>query len=393
MRRLKRAFALVTVMVAVLTLGAVPAWGAETANSEVLIIREDDTVRDDLYAGAIRVVVQGRVEGDLIVFAAEEVVIDGTVTGSVTAITPRISVDGIVEGSLRAAAGSVAVGGDIGGDVVVSAVDVVLGPESVVAGGVIAWAWEMGATGAMGSLRGTQRALELGGTVRADVDVSVGSLAVVEPLRVAGDLGFRSENEARGLDRATVEGVVVHKTPLPPNVRVRALFLFTRFLLVLFLTITALTACWGWPGHADRAIRRVGRAPIRLWARGAIVVFSPFILAAIAALIFAVAPAAASFPLLGVFVPLILAALGLVAAVGLVAGVPVVGRLGRAILPRTSVYGAVLAGSTITGLIWLLPFLGWVVPLVVLPLGLGAWLGTPGDDGRSGEPERAEPAH
>jgi hypothetical protein len=35
----------------------------------------------------------------------------------------------------------------------------------------------------------------------------------------------------------------------------------------------------------------------------------------------------------------------------------------------------------VAGVVWLLPYVGWLVPLVVLPLGLGAWLLAFGDAG------------
>lgn len=364
---------LVLAVMAAVSASALPAQAAETSNSEIVIIREGEVVSDDLYVGAIRVVVEGRIDGDLIAFAAEDVVINGTVTGSVFAVTQRLSVSGTVEGPLRVVAGSISVSGTVGDDVVAVGLDSQLGPESTAGGEVLAWSWSLRSLGDIGALRGSQRNLELGGSVDSDVDVSVGRLRIVEPLSVGGDLGFRSENEAEGLDQATVGGVVVDKAPLPPNIRARALILFAKFLVVLFLTVASLTVVWGWPVGTRAAIQAVRVAPVRSWGVGALVVFSPLLILGVALLVVALAPAAASFPLLAIFAPLTLAAIGVVGAVALVAGVPAVGWLGSRLLPRRSVHAAVLAGSVITGLLWLLPVLAWLVPLVVLPLGLGAW--------------------
>lgn len=368
-----KALAGALLLAGILVSPAAPAVAAETANSEFVIIRQGDVVSDDLYAGAIRIIVEGVIEGDLIAFAAEEVVIDGTVTGSVIVVSPRVRVDGSVEGSLRVVANSVEVDGRIGGDLVVAGLDVRLAESSTVEGEVLAWVLAMRALGSAGGLGGSQRTLDLAGSVESDVDVSVARLRIVDELRVGGDLGFRSESEASGLEQASVGGVIVEKSPLPPNIRVRALGLFARFLAILFLTIAALAVAWGWPQRTERAIEEVQRSPIRAWGSGAIVVLSPLILAGVAALTLALGPAAASLPLLAIFAPLILAAIGLVAALSLFAGVPVVGWLGARLFVRLSVYGAILAGSLITGLLWLLPVLGWVVPLIILPLGLGTW--------------------
>ena len=351
---------------------ALPALAAETSNSEFVIIRPDDILDDDLYAGAIKVLVEGEIDGDLIAFAGEEIVIDGLVTGSVFAFAPRVTVNGTVGRSLRVSANDLRVNGTVGRDVVAAAVDVQLGEDSSVGKDVLIWAVEVGALGHIGGdLTGSQRTLALAGSVDGDVDVSVGRLEIVDDLTVGGDLGYRSHNEAEDLDNATVDGAVVHKTPLPPNIRVRALGFFGRFLVILFLTIAALTMAWGWPDRTQRAIGMVGRAA---WGRGALVMFSPLLLAAVAGLILGLAPASASFPLLAILGPLVLAAVGVVLALCFVAGIPTVGRLGSFLFKKLDVYGSILAGSALTGLLWLLPVIGLIVPFVVLPLGLGAWI-------------------
>jgi uncharacterized membrane protein len=58
----------------------------------------------------------------------------------------------------------------------------------------------------------------------------------------------------------------------------------------------------------------------------------------------------------------------------LVAGVPAVLAAGRALPTDLGLFGAILAGSVLVGVVWLTPIVGWIVPLFVLPIGLGAWL-------------------
>ncbi len=365
---------------------AAPALAAETANSEFVIIRPDDLLEDDLYAGAIKVSIEGEIDGDLIAFAAEEIVIDGTVTGSVIAVAPRVTINGSVGGALRVIARSLVVNGSVGTDIVVTAVEVQLAESSSVDGDVLAWVVDMEALGHIGrDLEGSQRSLGLAGSVDGDVDVSVGRLTVVDDLTVSGDLGYRSESTAEGLGMADVGGVVVHKQPLPPNIRLRALGLFGRFLVVLLLTIAALSTAWGWPERTVKAVGKVKATPLRAWFFGAVVMASPLFLVAIAALLLALAPPSASFPLLAILGPVILAALGVVLAVSLMAGIPTVGRVGEVLFRKLDIYGAILAGSVVVGMLWMLPIVGWLIPLVVLPLGLGGWYLS-----WQGKPERAD---
>jgi hypothetical protein len=375
MPSLSRAIVLLLAGVGLTVAGVTPALAAETSNSEIVIVREDDVVDDDLYAGAISIRVIGLIDGDLIAFAAEQVVIDGRVTGSVTVISPRVVVNGVVDGSLRVVANDVVVNGSVGSDLVTAAVDVRFGPDSSVEGEVLAWVNEMTALGSIGrSLSGTQRMLDLAGSVEGSVDVSVTRLRVVGPLTVGGDLRYRSGRVAEGMDKATVSGTVVQRTSLPPNLRVRALGVFARFLAVLFLTIAAVTTVWGWPDRTARAADVVGVAPWKGWLIGAGIFLSPLLLAIAAGLVISRAPPAAGLPLLALVVPLFLALLGLLMVVSLAAGVPVAARLGRLVFKRMGIYGSTLAGSLILGLLWLLPAVGWLVPVVAMPLGLGSWI-------------------
>jgi cytoskeletal protein CcmA (bactofilin family) len=356
---------------------ATPALAAETTNSEFVIIREDDVVEDDLYAGAIRVVVEGTLDGDLIAFAAEEVVINGNVTGSVTAVSPRVTINGEVGGSLRATANRLVIAGDVGGDVVAAVVTADLGSDSHVAGELILWAWNADVLGTIDEdVSGTQRRLDLAGEVGGDLDVTVSNLKIVDDLTVAGDLGYRSDQPADGLDKATVAGTVVVKTPLAPNLRVRALSLLGRFLAILFLSIAALTVAYGWPKRTSAAVAVAGRSLLRRWISGALIFFSPLVVIAITGVILGFAPPTAAFPLLAVLVPLTLGLTGIVFALSLVAGAPIVGWLGGVLFKRLDLYGAILVGSLLVGVVWFVPIVGWIVPLLVLPWGLGSWFAT-----------------
>jgi len=307
--------------------------------------------------------------------AAEEIVISGTVTGSVFAFAPSVVVSGTIGGSLRIGGGTLTLTGDVGGDVVAGSVTAEFGSSSSVGGDALVWTTRLTASGVIGqNLEGSMRSLELSGSVEGDVDVSVGRFNVVDELSVGGDLGYRSDRDAVGLDKATTGGTIVQKSTLPPNIRIRALGLFGRFLVILFLTISAIAVAYAWPERTESAAQTVGTRPLKSFGFGALVMFSPLLVAGLGALVLAVAPAAAAFPLVGVMLPLGLALLGLVFALSLVAGIPVVRWLGKRLFAKLGFYGSVLAGSVAIAVAWLLPWIGWIIPLIVLPLGLGSWM-------------------
>jgi len=351
------------------------AQAAETAASEIVIITEDSTVSDDLYAAGVRIIIEGTVEGDLVAFGAEEIVVSGEVTGSVLAIAPSVTVSGRIGESARVSSSRLTVSGSIDGDLVAAAFNVDLDSGSEVTGDVLVWAVEMNAAGTIGAnLEGTQRTLRLAGSIGGDVDVSVNRLIVTGPLEVTGDLGYRSPSVAEGLDQVTVGGVVVRKTPVPPNIRVRALGLLARFLVVLGLTSAAILVAWGWPKRTSLAGDRARAQTVRSFGYGALTMLSPLLLTGIGVLIASLVPASASLPLLAIFGPLVLATAGIVLVLSLVAGVPAVLALGRALPRERGLFGSIVIGSLVAGLVWLIPYVGWLVPLLVLPIGLGAWM-------------------
>ena len=356
-------------------LGVPAAGAAETSNSEFVIIPEGETFTGDLYAGSIRVIIRGTLEGDLFAATAQDVLITGTVIGSVTAISPSVVIEGEVTGSTRAVGNRVSISGSVGGDVVVAARVVELADPSNVGGDLLAWSWSLTSQGDVGGdVGGIQWVANLGGSVAGDVDVSVRSLKIDDPLTVEGDLAYRSSREATGVDDAEVGGAIVHKTPLPPNLRVRALRVLGQLMIVLFFAVAALAAAYGWPERTRRAVREVSRRTFSRWALGALILGSPLLMMVVTWAVLVLAPPTASFPLLLVLVPVLLALIGVVMALGVVAGAPVVAWVGGVIFPRLDMAGAVVAGSLLAGLLWLVPVVGWLVPLVVLPIGLGAWI-------------------
>lgn len=375
MHSLSRALSAIGLMAALLVLFAAPAMAAETASSDLVIIQEHVVISDDLYASGFRVIIEGKVDGDLIAFAAEDIVIKGEVTGSVFAVAAEVFVSGVVGKSLRASANRLEVTGVVGKDIVAVASSGELADAAVIEGDVLLWAFDAVLGGSIGGdLSGTMGSLELEGSVGGDVEVTVSRLSVTGPLQVSGDLGYRSEDEATGLDQVDLEGVIVHETPLPPNVRVRALVLLARLLTILGLTTAALLVTRGWPRRTETAAEAASARPVRAYGLGLLVMVSPALLVAGAGLIVVVAPTSASLPLLAILAPLVLALTGVVLVLSLVAGVPVILMIGRRLPGDLGIHGSVLAGAAVAGVVWLVPLVGWLVPLTVLPLGMGAWI-------------------
>ena len=351
------------------------ARAAEVDSADLIIITEGSVVDDDLYVIASRVLVRGQVDGDLIAVAGQDIRIEGEVTGSVMALGSEVVVTGTVGGSLRASAASVTLTGHVDKDLFVTAQGADFSSDSFVGGDVILWAWSASILGSVGGdLTGNIRNLDLAGEVVGDVSVSVNRLEVVGALVVEGDLNYRSDRAMVGQSDAAVDGAIVQQRPLPANIRVRAVQLVGRILVAIVLSAVALLVASAWPEKTERGLNGLRKRPWASLGWGSAVMLSPFLLAALAAGLFAVTPPAASVPLIAIMAPVILAAFGLVLMVGVVAGVPAVAFIGNTLRRRTTVAGAVGIGSAIVGVVWLLPYVGALVAAATLMVGAGGWI-------------------
>jgi cytoskeletal protein CcmA (bactofilin family) len=147
---MRRVFMALMALLVVTSLFAGVAAAQETRSGDTVVVEEGETV-GDLTAFAGTVVIQGTVDGDLEAFGGD-VLVEGEVTGDVDAFAGNVRITGEVAGevsaaagnvvvaegatvgSLSAAAGNVAVEGTVAGSVNAAAGSVTLGPEASIEG-------------------------------------------------------------------------------------------------------------------------------------------------------------------------------------------------------------------------------------------------------------------
>ncbi len=370
---MRKPLILVTMVLALVGL-PVPVLAVERNVSDVVLVDTGTVITDDLYAAGNRVVVHGRVAGDLIASAFEDVTITGSVTGDVIALSPTTTISGRVGGSVRIVGGSVTVDGEVGGDIVTVSWEMALGGEAD--GDLLVWAREGAVGGAVGgNVEGQMRRMTLGGSVAGNVDITVGSLTVTDRAAVGGDLGYRSVRPSAEIETGGVAGAVVHRTPLPPNVRVRAMLLLSKLVLSLSAGVAGLVVMWAAPVASAGAVSRIRASWGRAWLRGAGISVVPLAVTAGAAALVGLVPLEAAAPVFVAMVPVVLALFGMVGALALVAPAAVYPCLGDPRAGRRAPVRAYLLGLVAVTAAVLVPWLSWVVAAVVIPIGIGGWLG------------------
>jgi cytoskeletal protein CcmA (bactofilin family) len=114
-KRLRRGSALALVLAGVCAALVLPppAGATEFRKSQTAEVRQDETIKGDIYLSGERVRVEGTVEGD-VYFAGKDIDIDGHVTGDVIGGCQSLRIRGQVDGNLRTAGNTGIITGNVG---------------------------------------------------------------------------------------------------------------------------------------------------------------------------------------------------------------------------------------------------------------------------------------
>lgn len=346
---MRRALALLAVAVVVLSLFSGVAAAQETRSGETVVVGEDETVDGDLTAFGGTVVIQGTVDGDLTAFGGD-VLIEGEVTGDAEVF-----------------AGNVRVAGDVGGEVGAAAGNVTIG--------------EGASVGAL-SAAGGNVAIE--GEVIGDVEAAAGSVSLGSEAVVGGDLNYGGElnqhpdaEVAGSVSEESTSGPVpgpIGELPAPPT------WLGPLYWLLVNLVLGAILLA-AFPWFSGDLARTAREETLKSGGVGAIALVGiPISLGLVAVTV------------VGIPLSLVGALLFVVLVwIGSVYGRFALGAWLLSLADAENRWIALVVGLVVVAAVGLVPFLGGLVELLVLLLGLGALvLALYGryDDARAGRAER-----
>ena len=346
-------------------------------------IRPEETVNDNLYATGGTINVNGAIEGDLVA-AGGTINVRGTINGDVIAAGGSVVITGMVRDNVRASGGSVVISSTVAGDVVVAGGSVALEPGASVGRDMVVGAGSVQIDGNVGRdvLLGAG-SVTINGTVGSNVKAELNDGLTLGPMaRIEGDLVVTSPQEIGIAQGATVLGNTVYEEPTTSLfwVRVRETAgiqvvqdIVSRVQWFLGTALVGLLLLWIVPRTLEGTSETVIRSPWGSLGLGvAVLILAPIVIV-IAAVIAIFIGGFAGVPVAVVPTAVYLALLVLTA--------PVIGFLiGRYLLGRLrgsrafAAWQALLLGVLILALLGLVPFLNWVVTLLTLLFGFGAWV-------------------
>lgn len=316
----------------VLVLGTLPGVAAaETRSGGNVVVEEGETIHDDLQAFGGTIVVRGTVNGDLDAFGGD-VLVAGEVTGSVSAFAGNVRIAGTVGQDVEAAAGNVYVepGAEVGGAL------------SAAAGNVV-----------------------VAGTVREDAELAGGTVRLTESAVIDGDVEYAVGDDGEFTNEgATVGGSItraeeVQAGPWQGPIVPGWVFGVYGFLVNLILGAALLLV---FPRFSATVAARVAEQPLWIGGVGLLTLVAVPVLLVILFVTIVGIPLAIVGGLL----------FGLLAWVALIYGRFAVGTWLVSLADVHNRWLGLLVGLVVLGLAARIPWIGGLIDLVVLLLGLGA---------------------
>jgi hypothetical protein len=345
----------------------------EVKRGEGVVIGKDEVINDDVLVAGNNITVDGVINGDLKA-AGANITINGGVNGDVMVAGGQVNLRGKVSDDVMAVGGTVVCDSEIGDNVMVAGGNIIIsdkakiGRDLMVGGGNILLSSEVGRNVNLGGGTVTVSS-KIGGNLKANTGEPP---VLTSKSEVKGDFFYTAPREAKIESGAKILGKTTFtpleesakkaKKPFFPNVGFK---IFSTLGLILAGVVIVLL----FPKQSRKIADMINSKPGKSFGIG--LVISLLMPALILLLI---------ITLLGI--PLALLTLSFYLCATYLAKVFVGLWIGRLILgsgknqqkgeKEASLLGAVALGTLLLGLILTIPFIGFLIKIVVVFLGVGA---------------------
>jgi len=184
-RRLRRGSVLLLAGLCAALALPVTAAAVESRQGDYVEVKQDETIKGDIYLTGHRVRVEGTVEGDVFVFS-QDATVGGHVKGDLIAFCQALRVSGQVDGNIRSFSNNVTLRGNVGKNVLTFDQVVNVENSAKIGGSLTVFAETISLDGKLGrDLLAYSAEARITGTVGGDIrakgdTLTIGSTAVVE---------------------------------------------------------------------------------------------------------------------------------------------------------------------------------------------------------------------
>jgi CRISPR/Cas system-associated exonuclease Cas4 (RecB family) len=339
---------------------------AELRTGDVVLVPKEEVKNEDLLAACVRARIEGCIKGDLATVGASEVRVSGPIEGYAILVGRNLDVrspirnDAWVLGQAVTVSSTVADNAYAAGSAVVFTNKSRVVKDLFVAGGAVNIHGNVGR-----DVRAAARTLVIDASVSGNIYAKADQIRLLDRAVIKGNLYYESSNPLFRSPKAKVLGRVIHK--LPPKEKAKPVFW---------------TWLAGWLRRLAAAIvfgavllAAVPQTTIRVAETVTLSFWRSLAVGLLAAIVVPIASVIALISIIGV--PLGCAALMayalLLYASGLLVALAVGSYIARALIRQPIPRVAVLTvGCIVLGVVYQLPWIGWLLKLVVTLVGLGA---------------------
>lgn len=345
----------------------------DKSEQKVVVLLKNEVVNKDYFAAGQTVTLSGTVNGDAYL-AGGNVIVEGVVNGDLLAAGGVVTVRGKVKNDARLAGGQIVVSSEIGGSLTTAGGTVNLTDSAKIGGSLAAGAGTLSVFAPVGKGANIGAGqVTLGSKFGSDVTMAIGQLTLTPNTQIAGDLTYWSEQAAQIQEGAQVSGKTIHNLPPQKVVEeaqptqflgfIAGLSLIVKIISLISIFIVGLVLLKFFPVYTQRTVNVVLKKPGASFFVGLLtLILTPIIFVILLVTV--------------VGIPLALIFLVSILFITWLAKIFVSLALGEKILGSVGQKGrrgwALVLGLIILGILTSIPFVGWIIWLLVVFFGLGA---------------------
>jgi len=354
-----------------------PSYAFFVQTGENLIIPKEKRVDEAAFISGSFLTINADINGDLYC-AGRDIVINGNIKGDIACLSQSLTINGSVDGDVRVAGQTVIINGQVTRNLTAISQTLNLGSNSQIKGDIFFGVQTVELNGIMGrDLAGAGETITITGSLLRNATVTSNNLSIVESGKVGGNLDYYMETTGNAnLDKKNIKGNLVRhdiqtqdKDEMKKDMaRVsREGMVYKTIYGIISFALLGLVLVYFDRKNTERRI--------------ASIVNKPFITGLIGFAVLITAPAAFIIVMITLIgVPLAMVALFVYIIAMIIASLYPSAIYGKLVLEKifqkknSNLYGQILLGVILLGLVSCIPIIGWMIAFASLCLGLGAFL-------------------
>ncbi|MFA6514170.1 MAG: hypothetical protein WCT50_02675 [Patescibacteria group bacterium] len=343
---------------------------AETNAGQAVFVAQNEVITGNLFAAGDTITVDGVISGDLIA-AAKSITVNGRIEGDIIAVAQNIHVNGEIGGNVRIFGNSLIINGSVARNVNALGSEITIGEKARIGWDTLIMASNTQIKGVIdGALNVYCKQAIISGKIGKTATFKVydenqaQSIIISKGAIINGDLNYTAKNKVDIKEGAEISGQTNYKMPQIKTKNNVATWAWERLFSILSIILIGLIFIFVTPQNTRKLLIEMRAKFGKLMLIGLIVFLIVPPLAIVLVITIIGIPLAAI--LLAIWLALILLAKTLVA---ILVGELIIKDL---IKFQTNFFWTLLVGSIVISLLFSLPFIGWIIKLIIICLGLGS---------------------